>query len=98
MSRKLKVQEQNFKNLREDFDNLVIKHHDFKKKNESLLNTHENTKEENFMLKTEVDKLNKKLTNNYLVQEHYRELSKERDRKVRNYLMQDRTREDEENE
>jgi hypothetical protein len=81
LNKKFSQEEMNFRNLREDFDNLTKKHQGLKKQHDALLNNHENVKEENFILKGEIDKLNKKIIKEIHVQEHYRELSGEKNRR-----------------
>jgi regulator of replication initiation timing len=76
------MEENNFRSIREDYDTLNKKFHGLKKQNEILLNNYEDVKEENFVIKQENEKLQKRMSSNVLVQEHYREMSNERDRKV----------------
>ena len=47
-----------------------------------MSNNFENIKEDTHLLKLENEKLDNKIKNNISIQEHYRELSKEREKKV----------------
>jgi len=82
LTKKLHSEETNFKNIREDYESLNKKFYGMKKQNENVLNNYEDIKEEVFLIKQENENLKKKISNNIAVQEHYRELSKERDLKV----------------